>query len=281
MLLWAHLLYGLALKGVIQVTTAQKVKIIGGTAAVSLTTGAGIMAFANGAGGGVTQVLGFLKGAGLVSLGLGIIFIVVKAGIIKLVMLEEGEVALILRRGKVVYVKKTNLPKVLVPGGYVLHISLFRHIAVISTRERVIELGTHPVTVGGETWATRFALVWFVLGDPKSLHLALTRVHDTDKFDGKFGGLTDMLQEEAIGRLASIFKSAHLDPEDGIPIVDFEASRVDFEAQHKEYGTGFGKILHAPFYRYDPQHTKDGSIEIAASNRAIAEAIARLAPPVA
>lgn len=254
-------------------TVHKRVMIASGAAGAGIGIGLGGMAL--GAGGGMSQFVGFLKGAGVLSLVLGLIFIAVKTGILRLVMLEPGEVALILRRGKIVRDKRTGLPKVLYPGKSVLHVSLLRHVAVISTRERVTELGSHPFTVEKKTWETRFSLVWGLDETPEALELALTKVHDTNKFDAKFGGLTDMLQEMAIASLVELTNTAQLDDRTEVPQLDTR-NRVyceRLESDFSRYGSRFCRIQHAPIFRFANQHEEDGHRAIAASNLAIAQAI--------
>ncbi|MDB5165227.1 MAG: hypothetical protein JWM00_117 [Candidatus Saccharibacteria bacterium] len=212
---------------------------------------------------GLGQFGGFVKTTGVIGLVITILILLVRFNIIRVLMIQEGETALLIRRGKVVISKKTQLPRILNPGRYQIHVAILRHIAIVSNRERVIDLGSLPVTIGGITWVVPLSLVWRIMGDPKSLRDALIRVSDGNRFDEKFGALENMVKEQCVAGLAFAFKQGTTGADGGPPIIDFGLVHEDVENRLKAYGCNYDQLLEAPMYRYADQHGKDGQLSIA------------------
>src|SRR5690242_11977467 len=108
------------------------------------------------AGGGLatagSAIAAFMKGAKIGSVIIGLLFLAFRFGALKIMVIQEGETGLIVKRGKVKLVRKTGLPVLVTSKRPQLHVAVFRHIAVVSNRERTLHLGSLPVTIGSETW---------------------------------------------------------------------------------------------------------------------------------
>jgi hypothetical protein len=214
-----------------------------------------------------------MKGAKIGSVILGLLFLAFRFGAIKLIVIQEGETGLIVKRGNVKLDKKTGLPKLVNPKWYQLHVAVYRHIAIVSNRERTLHLGSLPVTIGSETWVAPLELVWSIKGDPVSMHDALIKVSDGNRFDEKFGALEAMIKAQVIAALAPVYEEARL-TENGTPTVNYRCVRKNVRSSLRNYGCKYHQLLPHPMHRYSEQHTKDGQLAIASAIKALTPVVA-------
>ena len=253
----------------IKVTTAHIVAgtiVVAGTAtavAGFLGSGASLADIPGATSHGLGQLGGFLKTTGILGLVVGGIFLLVKFNIVKMLMIQEGETGLLIRKGKVVLDKKSGLPRIVNPDRYQLHIAILRHIAIVSNRERAVDLGSLPITVHGVTWVAPLVMVWSINGDPVSMKNALIRVSDGNRFDEKFGALEKMMKEQATAGLAKAFRTASPGLNDNPPVIDYSSVEDELQKRAGGYGCHYHELLESPVYRYAEQHQKDGLLAIA------------------
>ncbi len=236
---------------------------------------------ASSAGNGLGQFGSFLKSAGILSVIGALLFISIKFNVLKVLTIQEGETGLLVRRGKVVIDKKTGLPRIVNSDRYQLHIAVWRHIAVVNNRERVVDLGSLPVTIGSETWVVPLVLVWSINGDPESMRDALTKVSDGNRFDEKFGALEKMIKEQTTSGLGLAFKQARTKPDGSAPDINYQLVESDLLSRINRYGCHFHELLESPLHRYDAQHNKDGMREIATAIRELREGLRTVLPTAA
>ncbi len=210
---------------------------------------------------GVTAAATFLKGAKIGSVVIGLLFLAFKFGLVKIIVIQEGETGLLIKRGRVVLDKKTGLPRLVNSDRYQLHVAVWRHIAIVSNRERPLELGSIPFTVADQSWVLPLTLVWSINGDAVSMRDALIKVSDGNRFDEKFGALTEMVQKQCLAGLSHAFTLAKLDESTGVPAIDFSLVNEDLKVRLNRYGSAYHEVLAAPVHRYNAPY--DGNKEIA------------------
>lgn len=216
--------------------------------------------------GNMTDAMSLLKGTGIITLLIGLIYLLIKFELINLVSIEEETIGIRTRWGRPHYKRNRRLDR-LEPGRH-WKIKGMHGIILRNLRDNPANLGEIILNFQGRTCRTEMTLVWAVAGEdsPKGdqdLYNSIYKIRDTDREDQDVSVLEQMVTRSTLDGLRRMVSGASAD-QDGFPELSLKKLKRQVGRQLRaNYGIRLIDLLIGPMSWKGEQLHKDGLKAIA------------------